>query len=561
MMSNASHTKKRKANDGRATVPDGAHDVVNTGNTNDGGFLHISGEHDGASEPSRDENNTSQLDRMEQMMRRMEEKLATVSSLENRCEQLEAKCSSLENLLGSTSQSTKEQIDSLHLQLDQNCNSLENRLESISQSTKEHIDKTLKYNEMLIRNQNWEYPAPVYTVNELADAGFNDAEAEHIYQTSQLLQTNTEALRRGNFPQSNDITGNGDRGPGISLGIDGIFDDDTVDELSPHWREFAAALKDFKPAFDVLPGDSKTCIAFKGVHLNQELTQLVKDALVNIPFKILSFQHSCYFHGDMSAIAAMIDSNKYLQKLDIYRILEMDRDDITTLCSAIHHHPSLVDVSITGCFSRLGNEMLRSLLRTDELKLEKLSMPENALLGIRTDINVCTQLADFLSTNPRLKELDLQNNGLDGSDAVMIANALRSNTTLRKLYISANDVRAVGDEALRRALCDETSLNSVADSNHSCCIETDNFSGNNDEDREINRAEKIYGLLSSRNKTMSNVQDFGDIDVKLLPNILESVQKYSNYGDEDIVKASSIVYEIMRCWDKVSHLYIVQSER
>ncbi|KAK1739025.1 hypothetical protein QTG54_010341 [Skeletonema marinoi] len=514
-----SPTKKRKANDGQATVLDGSHDV-NTGNTNDGGFLHISGQRDDApSGPSRDENSTSQLNRMEQIMMRMEEKLATVSTLES-------------------------------------------RLESISQSTKEHIDKTLKYNEMLIRNQNWEYPAPVYTVNELADAGFNDAEAEHIYQTSQLLQTNTEALRRGNFPQSNDITGNGDRGPGISLGIDGIFDDDTVDELSPHWREFAAALKDFKPAFDVLPGDSKTCIAFKGVHLNQELTQLVKDALVNIPFKILSFQHSCYFHGDMSAIAAMIDSNKYLQNLDIYRILEMDRDDITTLCSAIHHHPSLVDVSITGCFSsRLGNEMLRSLLRTDELKLEKLSMPENALLGIGTDINVCTQLADFLSTNPRLKELDLQNNGLDGSDAVMIANALRSNTTLRKLYISANDVRAVGDEALRRALCDEASLNSVADSNHSCCIETDNFSGNNDEDREINRAEKIYGLLSSRNKTMSNVQDFGDIDVKLLPNILESVQKYSNYGDEDIVKASSIVYEIMRCWDKVSHLYIVQSER
>eukprot|EP00984_Skeletonema_dohrnii_P031273 scaffold23556_cov111-Skeletonema_dohrnii-CCMP3373.AAC.2 len=528
-MSNVSHTKKRKANDGRATVPDGAHDV-NTGNTNDGGFLHnISGQrNDAPSGPSRDEKNSSQLDRMEQMMMRMEEKLATV---ESRCETLEAKC-----------------------------NSLENMLESTSQSTKEHIDKTSKYHEMLIRNQNWDYPAPVYTVNELADAGFNDAEAEHIYQTSQLLQTNTEALRRGNFPRSNDITGNGDRGPGISLGIDGIFDDDTVDELSPHWREFAAALKDFKPAFDVLPGDSKTCIAFKGVHLNQELTQLVKDALMNMPFKILSFQHSCYFHGDMITIAAMIDSNKYLQKLDIYRILEMDRDDIAKLCSAIHHHPSLVDVSITGCFTRLGNEMLRSLLRTDGLKLERLGMAENALLGIRTDINVCTLLADYLATNPRLEELDLQNNRLDHSDAVLIANALRSNTTLRHLHISANDVGAVGDEALRRALCDETSLNSVADSNHSCFIETNDFFGNEDDDIEINRAEKIYGLLSSRNKTMSNVQDFGDIDVKLLPNVLEAVQNYSNDRDEDIVKELSIVYEIMRCWDKVSHLYIGQSK-
>jgi len=308
----------------------------------------------------------------------------------------------------------------------------------------------------------------------------------------------------------------------------------------------------------VLPDDSETSITFGNVQLNQEMTQLVKDALMKVPFKLFCFQYSCHFHGGMSTIAAMMDNNKYLQILDVHRILDMDSNDITKLCSAIHRHPSLVDVSISGCFtgSRLGNEMLQTLLRTDGLKLERLGMAENALLGIRTDINVCTLLADYLATNPRLEELDLQNNRLDHSDAVLIANALRSNTTLRHLHISANDVGAVGDEALRRALCDETSLNSVADSNHSCFIETNDFFGNEDDDIEINRAEKIYGLLSSRNKTMSNVQDFGDIDVKLLPNVLEAVQNYSNDRDEDIVKELSIVYEIMRCWDKVSSLYL-----
>eukprot|EP00574_Skeletonema_japonicum_P008014 CAMPEP_0201735714 /NCGR_PEP_ID=MMETSP0593-20130828/37801_1 /ASSEMBLY_ACC=CAM_ASM_000672 /TAXON_ID=267983 /ORGANISM="Skeletonema japonicum, Strain CCMP2506" /LENGTH=44 /DNA_ID= /DNA_START= /DNA_END= /DNA_ORIENTATION= len=44
---------------------------------------------------------------------------------------------------------------------------------------------------------------------------------------------------------------------------------------------------------------------------------------------------------------------------------------------------------------------------------------------------------------------------------------------------------------------------------------------------------------------MSNVQDFVDIDVKLLPNILEAVQKYSRLTEEteDYVEALSIVYE------------------
>eukprot|EP00984_Skeletonema_dohrnii_P002830 scaffold968_cov131-Skeletonema_dohrnii-CCMP3373.AAC.6 len=97
-----SPTKKRKASDCRATT-DGTHDV-NIRNTNDGGFLpSFPGQRDGASSAACDENNTSQLDRMEQIMMRMEEKLATVSSLESRCEQLEAKCSSLQNLLESTS--------------------------------------------------------------------------------------------------------------------------------------------------------------------------------------------------------------------------------------------------------------------------------------------------------------------------------------------------------------------------------------------------------------------------------------------------------------------------
>ncbi len=61
---------------------------------------------------------------------------------------------------------------------------------------------------------------------------------------------------------------------------------------------------------------------------------------------------------------------------------------------------------------------------------------------------------------------------------------------------------------------------------------------------------------------MCNVQDFVDIDVKLLPNILEAVQKYSglakeddDYHDYDYVETLSVVYEVMRRWDKVSPLF------
>eukprot|EP00984_Skeletonema_dohrnii_P025207 scaffold14323_cov72-Skeletonema_dohrnii-CCMP3373.AAC.1 len=47
---------------------------------------------------------------------------------------------------------------------------------------------------------------------------------------------------------------------------------------------------------------------------------------------------------------------------------------------------------------------------------------------------------------------------------------------------------------------------------------------------------------------MSNAQDFGYIDAKLLPNVLEVVQKYSQSMNEDnyYVRGYSIVYEVMQ---------------
>ena len=161
-----------------------------------------------------------------------------------------------------------------------------------------------------------------------------------------------------------------------------------------------------------------------------------------------------------------------------------------------------------------------------------------------------------------MKELDLNNNHLNDSDAVLLANALRSNTTLKSLKLHYNDITDVGVEAFRLVLCDESSLNSVADSNHSCTVYGfDEFYWNKNSWSNVmadNRGRKIYSILSSRNEVMSNVEHFGDVDVKVLPNMLEAVQRYSKNvvrGRKREVEALSIIYEVMRKWDKVFPLY------
>ena len=112
-------------------------------------------------------------------------------------------------------------------------------------------------------------------------------------------------------------------------------------------------------------------------------------------------------------------------------------------------------------------------------------------------------------------------------------------------------------------LCNDSSLNAAADSNHTCfCVYCNDI--NHHKQWQINRASKVYRLLSSRNITLSNVKNFGDIDVKILPNMLEAVEEYHNavreYNENThagffYVEPLSIVYEIMRKWDKAFPLY------
>jgi len=77
------------------------------------------------------------------------------------------------------------------------------------------------------------------------------------------------------------------------------------------------------------------------------------------------------------------------------------------------------------------------------------------------------------------------------------------------------------------------------------------------------RQKKIYSLLSSRNRNLSNVQYFDDIPVELLPDMLSSIQQYSEYHcgknapeqDDDDTNALSIVFEVMRRWDESFSVY------
>ncbi len=542
--------KKRKENDGRFTT-DGAHDV-NTGSNND----------DDGSFPS--PKNKTQLDRMEEMMMRMEEKLATVSSLERRCEQLERKCSSLENMLELTSQTTKKHIDkkfdSLYLHLEQRNITLENKLETKVDTVNLKVERSLKLhelNKMLIKNQSWEF-----TADDSAFGFYDEDEVQYLVETAEELKDLTTKMRQGEFPTIDpSVFG------GICIERDNLdppFSHEVNNELLPHWKEFAAALKQFTPAINLLPDNCLSCFTFDSVPLNHDAMLLVKEALIGMPFQCLAFTHNNNGDGIFGALGGMsvdaildiVESNKHLQKLEIFGN-QIGSHHIERLCSAVRNR-HLVKLDLSESFEPgIGDEMLTSLLSIDDLKLKELVMSENNITSAVSNL-----LADFLATNSTLEILNLYGNNLNDSDAELIASALRSNSALRRLYIGNSNITVAGEEAFRSVLFDKSSLNAASDSNHCCEVYAGgrlNLSSYNSPagmNMQRNRARKIYALLSLRNDTMSNVQHFSGIDLKLLPNILQAIQKYAcDMYRHDPQVPLSILYEVMRRWDKVTPLY------
>ena len=509
--SSSSPSKKRKANDGLAATHC-THDV-STGNTNDGGgffsswFGYFSGRNDDATSGSpRYENSIHHsLSQVNTTMMRMEEKMTRI---ESRCELLERKCSSLENML----ESTKEHID-------QKCDSIADRLETkVDAVQKEETDKSQKrqeFNEMLMKNQSsWRFNAGVWSAGDLIHDGYTAEEAEYLSRAAEELKDATTKMRRGEFTwnisNKSIYTGMSDEDP--------LFSFEVNNELLPHWKEFSAALDQFTPAINLLPDNCESSFVFYCVQLNRNAMNLVTEALMWKPFKKLEFTNintedgiedgTC---GGMSvdAILDVVESNKHLRRLEIGRN-QIGREHIERLCSAVRDYPSLVQLDLYNSFEPgVGNEMLASLLRIDDLKLERLDMSENCITSA-----VSTLLADFLATDPRLKELDLGRNYLNDSDVELIANALRSNTTLTDLNIADNSTNTnTGFECFRRVLCDISSLNAVADSNHICAIDA------GDDDHlgwfyACNKFSTEYINRGSKNIPPSVIEKQNDVELK-----------------------------------------------
>ena len=256
------------------------------------------------------------------------------------------------------------------------------------------------------------------------------------------------------------------------------------------------------------------------------LIDLLSAALETAYFNTLKLSWNNFGQEGIEFVLNYLQSNNKCKHLCLnYNVIKSWAID--SLSRIVETHPVIEKLELRGCKGEnvVGYDMLKQIMRAGRNKLKSLDLSENSI-----STGGDTFIPDFLAKNPILESLNLTDNELDDNDAVKIASALNHNTKLRSLIISGNDTTRVGWEALSKEVFDKTSLNSAADSNHTCTID---FPSHHKYDhvREINseesskhyyipahvRQKKIYSILSQRNKNSSNVDHFDDdMPVELL---------------------------------------------
>ena len=395
----------------------------------------------------------------------------------------------------------------------------------------------LNYHEVMLESQKWEYsvPYPYDTFDGSPEKGFLDT-----------LKENTCNMRYG-------------KGCG-SVEIDGLNLDYDEDFL-PHWKEFAKALQEYQYFLMSRLGQHDTAFQLRDVQLPKPLLDLLSDALESTHFTSLNLQRNHFGRDGIEFALNYLRNNPELVEFHLIGN-PLNNDEVIELCEIITDHPKLDKLELDECFGEgiNGHEMLCSIMTAGREILTSIDLSSNHI-----STRGSTFISDFLAANPILETLILIDNNLNNIDATSIASALKRNTNLRFLNIDDNQniTEEEGWDALRKAEFDPTSLNSAAVSNHTCYIDgASEFNYKRFEPKAL-RQKKIYNVLSERNRECSNVQHFGDLPVEILPEMLASVEQYSDYHvgesalarhDED-VSSLSMVYEITRFWDKSVSLF------
>eukprot|EP00956_Cyclotella_meneghiniana_P002400 scaffold2686_cov70-Cyclotella_meneghiniana.AAC.3 len=426
-------------------------------------------------------------------------------------------------------------------------------------------NRKAKYQEIVRKNQHWEYPLSVPSIDELLSLGYDQQQSEIIREDIADLKDVTTRMRKGQYIPVVDPNPN-DSGE-FSSNYDGYF---------LHYKEFKDALVEYRHTIDYMDmGGRKFRFSFGATQIPRKFLDLLQDALQQTHFHGLDFYpNNVDGVGYIDFIANCVTADSRLKILGLEGFVFDHSNEIDVLCAAVNEKDLLQEVKMTECEIEDG-DLCEVFTKLKSKSIEKIDLADNNLSNLGP-----TDISDFLVSNSSLVELRLCGNPFNEQDIVHTANALRHNTTLRQLMFRFHEPPSNLD-LLKSVVFDRSGLDSAYYSNHHCkitilreevighdIIESDitadvrNF--NKCYDHVMNRRKKIYNILSTRNMNRENAAYFESrgMSINHIPQILSVLKPFSEHHlyeesgrqEEDEVTPLSIAYEIMRDW-KIPEVY------
>ena len=310
----------------------------------------------------------------------------------------------------------------------------------------------------------------------------------------------------------------------------------------------------------------------------------------------------------LALIAKFLSSHRNITILNIGTNV-FDDESVKALNKAVEKNKTLEELCLASTYSdstnmTLSTEFQRSLVLNDKLMNIDLSRNELeasgakyisrhlkknpplsilSLVGCSLPNKSAEGLCNALKRNTNLAHLDLKGNKFTEKAVPFFVDALRNNSTVLSLDISSNNIKMSGRaELIRGALCDSTSLQTIAELNHTCQVRLN--CGNNgnrityeDGFRNINSLEnegqkiryKVIASLFTLETIKFDPLHFQSMPLELMPHLLELVQQEMGYGKygREVWKAPirakgtnprlTRVYEVMHGWSMLPSLFAV----
>ena len=265
-----------------------------------------------------------------------------------------------------------------------------------------------------------------------------------------------------------------------------------------------------------------------GVELNIDVLSSILDGCSNLKSLVLD-RNDIKIEGAVSLVADFIASNTSLTVLSLANNT-MGDTNAKLMYKALKKNTSLRELGLGQNRITLPKLLFESKRACEhlthlDLSARKYGYPYSNKEKIRTTPSV-KLIASYLSRNPALIELNLSNNSITSSSVRTLASslvnntnlqhlnlsrnsltdkcipsfdvALKKNTTLLSLDLSDNKIKVTGRrELIRSIICDTTSLEAVANSNHTLKLIMTNGKYKND----ITREDELRNINTLRKKT------------------------------------------------------------